>query len=294
MPQCKFTQGNVRCNKQDTDGKKGLCKQHFTDLWWTWREDPGGRAKFGDQNDIPGMMAPFARRDLRSLNAAKWTLTLAADVKDRYFEFRSAPFVVEKGLRKLANKVVTVSNSQTDFYFGRPNANGDQGHSYFRLKSSGVDECFGFTTGASGEDAHGTPQHIAGSNQLCIDYALTLDQKNAVCDMISEWIFYSYDLNARNCTEFAKAACDAAGIWWPAFGLPAISNQTGSFGRVQTPNNLYLALQLSQSSYNPKFEGEHTHAPQGFMGLYLSEETQEDMKLALAAVVIKYGLDYML
>jgi hypothetical protein len=292
MAQCLFKDGEgPQCTNVALD-RKNLCKQHFIDLWWTWKESPESRDSFHQPDgNVVGLSTTPARRDLRNLNPGRWTLTVAANIKDRFFEFNSAPFAIEKGLRKLVSStVVTVSNSQTDFYCSRPNANGAQGHSYFRLKADGIDECFGFIAGLTGEDPYGSPEVMAKSNQLCIDYSITNAQKNAICTTISEWIFYGYDLNARNCTEFAKAACTAADIWWPAYGLPVLSNQTGSLGIVQTPNNLYLALQLSPYSYDPLFEGEHTHAPQSAMAIYA---TKQRVALAGLAVSVAYGISYI-
>lgn len=296
MPECVYQEvGQPKCNRDASPGKN-LCREHVIELWWTWVESPATRARFHQpNNNVVGFSAPLARRDLRNVNAGHWTFVVASNIKDRFFEVKSAPFAVEKMGRKALNYVgLTVSNSQTDFYCSRPNVNGGQGHSYFRLRNTGIDECFGFITGLTAEDPYGSPQVMAKSNQLYIDYAVTSDQKNAICGVISEWIFYGYDLNARNCTEFVKAACTAANIWWPAHGLPVMSNQTGSLGKVQTPNNLYLALQLSQYAYDPLLEGAHTHAPQTAMAIYVSQTTLLSVAVGGLAVAVQYGINHLL
>jgi hypothetical protein len=118
-----------------------------------------------------------------------------------------------------------------------------------------------------------------GTTQLALDYQINKNQKDKVCQVITDWLIEfavadiskdrsrGYDLMGTNCTVFVKAGCEAADIWWMASRLPAYSTGKG-VNFTQTPNMLYSALSYSSHAYDPLLPGEHTAAPQGFLAVY--------------------------
>ncbi|WP_084669098.1 DUF4157 domain-containing protein [Spirulina major] len=100
-----------------------------------------------------------------------------------------------------------------------------------------------------------------GYKRLALDYKITEDQWEAALHEAYEWkigveppkgnhTLHSYALYGENCTTFARAITEAAGIAFPSRQVPAYSSSEG-FAWVDNPNMMLSGISASEYAYDP-------------------------------------------
>lgn len=257
--------------------QRGYWETCFADYWW--------------KSDLTalggGLSCPTT--DLRNVTKANWTLTMVAAVTNANFMAESAAYTLNKltrgALRSLPGVSGYVDRSPTK------TVSTGCGHSYLIIKSGGLSLSFGYAS--NGVESPDHDEGVTTGKQLAIDYQISNDDKNRMCDVISSWLVDArYDIMSTNCTLFVKECGDAAGIWYLGNRIPTYSSTSG-INLTHTPDNLYTSLSCSSYAYDPRTQQPLNVAPNSVFastlqwlssnmgGLMVEAEQREKMKLVM-------------
>lgn len=246
----------VRCGcDQQALPLQNYCAAHFVEEWWmkAAREDDG--------------------INVRTESRSQWIFSVISHVDSRYFFTESVNFMG----RKLGNKLRAKFGKKVE---GKPCPPPGSGHTFIKLRSNDKGISVGmFGAGVVSPDPFVRCFVRNIDNQRAVDYRISDAQKNQICDVIEKWLLAgvrglsstdeetpttAYSIMGANCTLFARACCQAAGLYFLGSRIPTYSGKHG-FNFTFTPNRLYSSMRSSRAAYNPRLqaygpesvEGEH-------------------------------------